>query len=210
MCTALENWPALEAMFWRCSDRVSRSLVRVRRPARDQNSKKEERGLAHRDTSDFFFTFLAWGLVIGGLLPREGSPTGAQKSGPNLAQSPVQIGAPVRHTAAKMMLSRATDAARKALTQRRYASSDNLLKTMLYVRSPASGKGFTRAAVVAATRQRAHTTRKPTAVAAPIAARLFACDSQKSTQPLSPHVRNGPNTRRTTHDRSPAPRTNRP
>jgi hypothetical protein len=31
-----------------------------------------------------------------------------------------------------MMLSRATDAARKALTQRRYASSDNLLKTMLY------------------------------------------------------------------------------
>jgi len=30
------------------------------------------------------------------------------------------------------MLSRATDAARKALTQRRYASSDNLLKTMLY------------------------------------------------------------------------------
>ena len=48
-------------------------------------------------------------------------------------------------------------AARKALTQRRYASSDNLLKTMLYVRPPASGKGFTRAAIVAATRQRAHT-----------------------------------------------------
>ena len=69
-----------------------------------------------------------------------------------------------------MMLSRATDAARKALTQRRYASSDNLLKTMLYVRTTASGKGFTRAAIVAATRQRAHTTRKPTAVAAPIGA----------------------------------------
>jgi len=199
MCTALENWPALEAMFWRCSDRVSRSLVRVRRPARDQNSKKEERGLAHRDTSDFFFTFLAWGLVIGGLLPREGSPTGAQKSGPNLAQSPVQIGAPVRHTAAKMMLSRATDAARKALTQRRYASSDNLLKTMLYVRSPASGKGFTRAAVVAATTRRAHTTRKATTVAAPIAAR-FICTrlAKKHTTALAARAKR-PTTRRTTH-----------
>jgi len=91
-----------------------------------------------------------------------------------------------------MMLSRATDAARKALTQRRYASSDNLLKTMLYVRPPASGKGFTRAAIVAATRRRAHTTRKRTAVAAPIAARFICTRLAK------------------THDRSHAARAKRP
>ena len=198
MCTALENWPALEAMFWRCSDRVSRSLVRVRRPARDQNSKKEERGLAHRDTSDFFFTFLAWGLVIGGLLPREGSPTGAQKSGPNLAQSPVQIGAPVRHTAAKMMLSRATDAARKALTQRRYASSDNLLKTMLYVRSPASGKDSH--AQRSSPRPGDELTRRanaPRSLRQALRA-LFARDLQKSILLFSLRAKR-PNTRRTTH-----------
>ena len=118
-------------------------------------------------------------------------PYGSQKSGPNLAQSPVQIGAPVRDTAAKMMLSRATDAARKALTQRRYASSDNLLKTMLYVRPPASGKGFTRAAIVAATRQRAHTTRKPTAVAAPIGGARSICMRLAKHTPLSrAHTRN--------------------
>ena len=112
-------------------------------------------------------------------------PYGSRNPVPNLAQSPVQIGAPVRYTAAKMMLSRATDAARKALTQRRYASSDNLLKTMLYVRSPASGKGFTRAAIVAATRRRAHTTRKRTTVAAPIAARFICTRLAKHTRPLS-------------------------
>tara|TARA_B100000683_G_scaffold41666_1_gene37011 strand:+ start:1309 stop:1629 length:321 start_codon:yes stop_codon:yes gene_type:complete len=98
-----------------------------------------------------------------------------------------------------MMLSRATDAARKALTQRRYASSDNLLKTMLYVRSPASGKGFTRAAIVAATRRRAHTTRKATTVAAPIAAR-FICTrlAKKHTTALAARAKR-PTTRRTTH-----------
>ena len=110
-----------------------------------------------------------------------------------------------------MMLSRATDAARKALTQRRYASSDNLLKTMLYVRSPASGKGFTRAAIVAATRQRAHTTRKPTTVAAPIAARFICMRlAKKHTTALAARAKR-PNTRRTTHTTALEPaRANRP
>ena len=98
-------------------------------------------------------------------------PYGSQKSGPQLGTvTSANWGSCARYSckndAVKGHGCRAQGADAAALCELGQFAQDDALRTLTSVR-----QGFTRAAIVAATRRRAHTTRKRTTVAAPIGAR---------------------------------------